>query len=253
MREEMRGFVKKQRDCKSARGSATGDSNSNYRPGSSAIAAPEESSRELQSSGMLGDKQPRFLKRPSEHMSRRTQDDHVRKALEDKVQRTKDELEQLTRERQLEAQAWEEGMMVNDALRYDATQSKVLDRQKNAEFLKQQIEERKKKDEREKKERRSQIPGYWGPEDKECPDSFDHVKHTSQLIKQMEVNQHRRLDSRNRRIEQERRLVDNSLAEISQDRDAERLKLQLHREVLVTTWDSQRKIREVMNRIEAQS
>lgn len=250
MREEMRGFLKEQRRSKSARGN--GESSLNNRPVSSAsVQAQDAVSKELTSSGMLGEKQPCFLKRPTEHMSRRIQDEHVRKALEAKVHATKDELEELTKERQLEAQAWEDGLMVNDALRYDATQSKVRERRQNAEFLQQQIQERKKKDRHEKEESRSQQVGYFGPEDKECPDILDHVTHTSQLIKQMEVNQNRRLDSRSRRLEQETRLVDNSLAEIRQDRNAEQQKLRQHREVLVTTWDSQRKIREVMNRIES--
>lgn len=248
MREEMRGFLKEQRDAKSARGS--GDTNSNNRPESSVSVQPQDAVRT--GSGMLGEKQPPYRAGPHEHMSRRAQDEHVRRALEAKVQATKDELEELTRERQLEAQAWEDGMMVNDALRYDATRSKNLERKSNAEFLRRQIEERKKKNVREKEEFRSQQTGYFGPEDKDCPDILDHVTHTTQLIKQMEVNQHRRLDSRSRRLDQERRLVDNSLAEISQDRIAEHQKLQQHREVLVTTWDSQRKIREVMNRIESQ-
>lgn len=251
MRDEMRGFLQnKERALQSGSRTQTPRTAREKRDITPNVGEERQVRHGLDSSGLLGDKQPAFLKRPTEHMSRRIQDDHVRKALEDKVQRTKDELEALTRARQLEAQQWEEGMMVNDALRYDASQSKVLDRHKNAQFLKAQIEERKNKREREKQEYRANYVGYWGPEDKEAPDTSLHIQHNRQLIQQMEVNQNRRLHDRQRNLAQERQVIDNSLAEISQDRDAERQKFVLHREVLTTTWDSQQKIREVMNRIE---
>merc|ERR1711879_1007499 len=141
------------------------------------------------------------------------QDEHVRRALEDKVQATKAELENMARLKQQEQQLWEEGLMVNDALRYDTTLAKVAERGKNAEFLRQQIEERRLKDKREVAERRAEIGGYFGPEEKQAPGVGQQISHSSTLIKQMEFNQNRRLDSRNRRIVQERKIVDNSLAE----------------------------------------
>merc|ERR1719253_1511703 len=140
--------------------------------------------------------------------------------------------------------------MVNDALRYDATFAKNRERERNADYLKAQIEERRAKDESEVRARRSETAGYWGPEEEECPGMTAHLMHSTDLIRQMEVNQARKIDSRSRRLNQERRIVDNSLAEIHQDRQLERQKVQEHREVLVTTWNSQKKIREVLDRIE---
>lgn len=257
MREEMRGFLKEQRDTKPGRAGKQLEKlagESTFTGLYEGLTFGELEPEPVRSgSSMSNAKQPRFLTRPTAHMSRRIQDDHVRKALEEQVQRTKEDLEKLQASRVQEAQAWEEGMTVNDALRYDAAESKSSERKKNASYLRAQIEERERKDAREKEERRQTKAGYWGPEEKRCLSGSSFLNHNSDLIAQMEVNQHRRLDSRNRRLIQERRLVDNSLAEISQDRDVERQKLALHKEVLVTTWDSQRKIREVMNRIEAQS
>lgn len=267
----MRGFLKDQREAKPPRVDRLMNGDPNYfnqyhglpsSSGQQTEADSQKASKSAQarspgsgmSNGMMPNpKQPRFLTRPNEHMSRRIQDEHVRRALEDKVQRTKEELEKQTATRQKEAKLWEEGMLVNDALRYDFALSKSADRQKNSEFLKAQMQERDSKDRKEVEDWRANICGYWGPEEKELPDASQHITHCSDLIKQMEVNQHRRIDSRNRRLKQEKRLVDNSLAEICQDRDLEQQKLQLHREVLTTTWDSQRKIRQVMERIETQT
>lgn len=244
IREEMRGFLKQQRDMKPGKAGKRlqGD------PGSPLLQEGQSSASGDQASMQ----QPKFLQRPSAHMSRRIQDEHVRKALEDQVQRTRAELEKLTHQKQEEAHTWSEGALVNDALRYDAEQSKLWEQQKNAKFLRDQIEERRIKDEREVQARRSEVAGYWGPDEKECQDVGQHMQTNTDLIRQMEVNQRRRLDSRNRRQVQERRMIDNSLAEITQDREVERQKLLIQREVLTTTWDSQRKIREVQNRIDAQ-
>jgi len=233
-------------------------------PGSSGDSAPgagKASPGRRSRSGPAGEVQadvaphmaryPRFLSRAREHMSRRIHDAHVRKALEDKVQRTKDELEDLTRRRQTELNQWEEGLMVNDALRYDGARSKAVELKKNAQFLKGQVEEKHQQKERELYNRRAEPAGYWGPEEKSLPGNYIHRQHCNDLIKQMEVNQNRRLDSRSRRLRQEQRLVDNSVAEMTQDRQKDQMKLQQHKEILIATWDSQRKIREVMDRIDA--
>merc|ERR1719277_275649 len=114
-----------------------------------------------------------------------------------------------------------------------------MDRRRNAEYLKEQIEERRKKEDSEIQDRRKEPAGYWGPEEKRGKEQDAVRNHCNDLITQMEVNQYRRLDSRSRRIRQERRLVDNCVAEMTQDRERERQKHQLHKEVLVTTWKSQ--------------
>lgn len=193
---------------------------------------------------------PRFLTRAQEHMSRRIHDVHVRKALEDKVLQTKAELEELERKRRLEAAQWEDGLLVHDALRYDSSKAKNEERRRHAQFLQQQIEERRTKEQEEKVHKQAESAGYWGPMEKEAQDPQFHREHCSDLIKQMEVDQHRRLNSRNQRLRQERRLIDNSIAAMCEDREKERQKFNQHREVLVTTWKSQQKIREAIRTIE---
>lgn len=184
-------------------------------------------------------------------MSRRIHDAHVRKALEDKVERTKCELEAQTRRRLREAQEWEDGMTVNDALRYDSTRVKGAERMKNAVYLKQQVEEHRDKLENDRQARRAEPAGYWGPEEKELRDPIVFREHCGHLINQMEVNQHRKIYSRSKRLEQEKTIIDNSVAEMSADREKERDKLAQHKEILTMTWDSQRKIRQVVKRIDA--
>jgi hypothetical protein len=193
---------------------------------------------------------PRFLSRAREHMSRRLHDAHVRKTLEDQVRATKSELEAQAAKRSTEAQQADDGMLVNDALRYDSSQAKAVERRRNAEHLMQQIEE-KQKIERDFKQARNEPAGYWGPEEKGVVQGSNlHKVHCSDLLKQMEVNQHRKLDSRSRRLRQERRLVDNCMAEMSQDRERDRQKAQQHKDVLVTTWKSQQKIKQALTHVE---
>lgn len=192
---------------------------------------------------------PQFLSRAKEHMSRRVHDAHVRKALEDKVERTKKELEDRLQKRELEAQQWDDGMMVNDALRYDGSRLKNAERKRNAVFLQKQVEQRQNCKDQEVEARRAEPAGYWGPEEKPPRDTTRERQLAGSLVEQMETNQSRKLESRGRRLHQEKVVVDNSLAEMAVDRVKEIEKVRIHKEVLTTTWDSQRKIRQVQNRI----
>eukprot|EP00929_Paragymnodinium_shiwhaense_P007986 TRINITY_DN111905_c0_g1_i1.p1 TRINITY_DN111905_c0_g1~~TRINITY_DN111905_c0_g1_i1.p1 ORF type:complete len:480 (+),score=152.95 TRINITY_DN111905_c0_g1_i1:53-1441(+) len=193
---------------------------------------------------------PRFLSRAREHMSRRLHDEHVRKALEEKVLETKRRLESEATKRAVEMKQADDGTLVNDALRYDSGKAKADERLRNAEYLKKQMNEKKGKLQAEKQER-ERPGGYWGPDNKPSEDVAAQNKELcGDLITQMHVNQHRRLDSRCRRLRQERRLIDNCMAEMSQDRQRDRQKHQQHREVLVQTWESQQKIRKAMEKVE---
>jgi len=193
---------------------------------------------------------PKFLSRAREHMSRRVHDSHVRKALEDKVERTKAELEELNQKRHAEAQDWEDGLMVNDALRYDGSRLKAAENHKNATHLLQQAEERRQHKKRELEANRAEPAGYWGPDDKDLHDPDALRQLASGLIQQMEAKQNRKLDSRCRRLQQEQVVVDNSLAEMSSDRAKENEKLVQHRAILTTTWESQQQLQKVKKRID---
>jgi len=193
---------------------------------------------------------PRFLSRAREHMSRRLHDAHVRKALEDKVLHTQAELDMLTQRRQAEQRQFVEGMQVTDALRADISSAKAEERRRNADFLKSQMEERRDREERERYELHGDVIGYYGPEEKPVQGGEQHRDHCLGLIKQMEVDHVRRATDRDARLRQERRLVDNGLAEMSQDRAKERQKSMLHREVLTTTWKSQQKIKQTMKQLD---
>merc|ERR1712205_112507 len=99
------------------------------------------------------------------HMSRRLHDDHVRQALEDKVLQTRRAMEMEAEKRQSEVAQQKDGTLVNDALRYDSTVSKVADRRRNQDILLQQIADRRDRDQRDRADRNSEIAGYWGPEE----------------------------------------------------------------------------------------
>merc|ERR1719428_1436016 len=194
----------------------------------------------------IGGKHPLFLSRNREHMSRRINDGHVRKAMEDKVELCKTQLEQLAMDRHREARSHEEGLMINDALRYDNALIKASERAKNAEFLRGQINERKVRADMERKEQRKECAGYWGPEEKNLQAGDIHKDHCAHLIHQMEVDQHRRLDDKHRKLQQEKKIIENSMLEMAIDRQKAYEKTERQKKVLTQTWGNQQKIREAM-------
>jgi len=262
MREEMRSHMRQQREDRPPRrdklledmkGGAIDypldprpvrHANGGPLPGGGAGGMQEQVSPHLQ-------RHPRFLSRASEHMSRRLHDQHVRKALEDKVMQTKAELEAASSKREMESHQWQEGMLVNDALRYDRDKASAEARKQNADVLRRQMEEAKNRNRKDKKDRHYEKAGYWGPEEKAPQDPDVHREHCADLIKQMEVDQTRRTANKHQRLRQERQLIDNSMAEMSQDRMKEREKMAQHREVLTTTWHSQQKIKQALATIDA--
>jgi len=265
MREEMRGYMQQQREERPPRtdklledmkgssieypldprpGRRAGDAAKAAQLGIATASIQDEVSPHLQ-------RHPRFLSRAAEHMSRRLQDQHVRQALEDKVLQTKAELQAASHRREMEAQQWSEGMLVNDALRHDRDRAKAEARRQNAETLRSQMEEVRFRNKKDKKDRHHEQAGYWGPEEKSPQDPEVHRDHCADLIKQMEVDQSRKVANKTQRLRQERQLIDNSMAEMSQDRLKEREKAVQHRQVLTTTWQSQQKIKQALDTIDA--
>lgn len=265
---EMRGFLTAQRKENPPRADALlSDVDKNPRhlyPMMSATGAQKISSAEVSAfasspaalSGAedvaphIGAQYPRFLSRAREHMSRRIHDGHVRKALEDKVEQTKQELEAKARKREGEVSAWHEGLATQDAVKEDFLAKKARDRQDNAAALRVQIAEKKQQNQTEVCDWRAAPSGYYGPEEKELQGVELYERHCGDLIKQMEVNQHRKLDERHRRLRQEQKLVDNSMVELQQDRARDREKVVKHRQVLTTTWKSQQRIKEAKVKVE---
>jgi hypothetical protein len=256
LREEMREHMKKQREERPARMDAllvdTKPGHTILYPTGHGIpleyasAVPKEDAVAPHMS-----KTPRFLSRAQEHMSRRLHDDHVRKALEDKVSHSMAELEARQRQRLAQVQQWEEGLMVTDALRYDRDQAKAAERRRNAEYLKGQIQKSKAKVVADHADYRARDGGYWGPEEKELQSGDLNRDHCLDLIKQMEVDQRRKVSSRQQRLRQEKRLVENCLTDMAQDRQKQKVKAVQMREVLTTTWASQQKIQQAKKNIDA--
>jgi hypothetical protein len=199
----------------------------------------------------IGERSSKFHSRAVAHMSRRICDDHVKKALEDKVSMTQRELEAAQRKQQIEAREFKEGLEASDVRRFDTARSKARERQLHAEFLQSQIMDRQRHHEAERKERREAPAGYWGPEEKDVGGAQVHIAMTSDIIKQMEVNQNRRLESRGRRLRQEQKIIDNCMAEIAMDRAKDHEKQMKHRHVLTSTWQSQQQIKQAKVGIEA--
>merc|ERR1712046_506024 len=121
--------------------------------------------------------------------------------------------------------------------------TKQIERKRNAQYLRAQMADRKARLQSEMDDHRGEPCGYWGPEEKDLQDPRLYRDHCNDLIKQMEVNQSRRLDRKAREIRQERRLIDNSIAEMWMERHHDKMRHTAQQEVLTTTWNSQKKIR----------
>lgn len=193
---------------------------------------------------------PRFLKRSREYMSRRTETTHVKKAMEDKIDRTKQQLEFLAEDRQAEKRMHEDGLIINDALRYDNELLKGLERKQNAEYIKQQIDERKVRRDSEKSALKGEGGGYWGPEEKNVYTDAVKMQHRRELVAQMEVNQNRKLDSRDRKLRQERCIVENGVLEMMADRDRNTAKVERRRSALNRAWNNQVLIKRAQQQVD---
>lgn len=259
LKDEMRDFLKTQRASQPPREDMLMQSVSHHHPHHYVVAksAPvsldtvkTESKTANGVAPHIGAKHPLFLTQSRAHMSRRINDEHVHKAMEDKVELCKTQLEQLAADRHREARAHEEGLMINDALRYDNALIKASERAKNAEFLRGQINERKVRADMERKEQRKECAGYWGPEEKNLTAGDIHEDHCKHLIHQMEIDQHRRLDDKHRKLQQEKKIVENSMIEMAIDRKKQVEKSTRQKKVLTQTWNNQAKIREAMKVVE---
>jgi hypothetical protein len=246
-RDEMQEFVRRQRESKPPRtdflkNDVTMEHSVKYAGGFSDSAVGPETSCEV--APHIGSRHPRFLSRAQVHMSRRIQDGHIKKVLDDKVEATRRELEAESQKRREEAYQWEESLVTSDVMREDNDAARDMERRRNAQYLRAQMADRKALLRSEMDDRRAEPCGYWGPEEKDLQDPGLYQQHCSEIIKQMEVNQSRRLDRKARELRQERRLIDNSIAEMSMERHRDKLRQTAQQEVLTTTWSSQKKIRE---------
>merc|ERR1712039_923948 len=134
--------------------------------------------------------------------SRRLHDAHVRKALENMVEQTKAQLSASSNLLETQQQQWDDGMLVNDALRYDNGLTKAIERRRHADYLQDQMAERKAQAERERLQKHAECAGYWGPENKDRQGGAVQKEISCHLIKQMEVDQQRKTHSRNQRLRQ---------------------------------------------------
>jgi len=276
LREEMQGFLQKQRQQKPPRNDpliqdtrvdnvllypvqpkATVQSFQAAAltpPGSAEVqhgeAMPDEEMKLVDETCPHMQRHPVFLTKARDHKSRRLYDDHVRRTLEEKVEQTKMELALQAQKRKDELATLEDSMLVADALRHDGTTAKADARRRHAVFLKEQIEEQQKRKQMEKANKKKETAGYWGPEEKPTQSNATHRSHCHDLIKQMEVDQNRKVVDRSMRLRQEKQIVNNCLVQMELDREMEKQKIAQHREVLVTTWQSQLKLREAMKNIE---
>merc|ERR1712139_302142 len=125
-----------------------------------------------------------------------------------------------------------------------------MERKQNAEYMKHQIEERKDRKAFEKQAARSEHAGYWGPEEKNVYTDAVKMQHRRELVAQMEVNQNRRLDSRDRRLRQERCLVENGVLEMIADRDRQVAKAERRRAALNRAWNNQVQIKRAQQHVD---
>merc|ERR1719311_1259397 len=199
----------------------------------------------------IGGKHPRFLTRASMHMCRRTNDDHVKKALQDKTEITQKELMDSARKSHKLNEEMKEGVKINDALHYAQGVKEAQNRQRNALYVKSQIEDRQARKQQEIVEMRKADAGYYGPDEKVPVGSEVYTEHCRHVVGQMAVDKQRKALERDRRVMQEKAIVSNAMRELRDDRACEEEKRQHHQQALVATWASQQQIRQAAGRIEA--
>mmetsp|Transcript_90025 Transcript_90025/g.179011 ORF Transcript_90025/g.179011 Transcript_90025/m.179011 type:complete len:432 (+) Transcript_90025:39-1334(+) len=269
MREEMRSFLQTQRDKRPPRTDMlmveTSNENAIKYPempfqrsiGSSLPRRGDSSATQPDASTGPGDavaphmsRHPRFLSRARDHMSRQLHDNHIRKVLDDKVQATRAELEAQAQKNQDDLRDWHEGLLVHDALRYDNGRARAAENRRVQDVLRNQMKESEDRRKREHQDIYGTV-GYFGPEEKEVQPQDMHTELCSDLIQQMQVNQQRRSYDRDQKLRQEKRLIDNGIAEMAQDRHVQRHKAKQHKDVLTATWNSQQKIKSANKAVES--
>lgn len=246
LREEMQDFLKSQRESQPPRNDSLMQSVSHQH--STTYSLGNHSSKPIQTLGGSGvaphiaGRHPKFLQRPQDHRSRRINDEHVKATMTLAVDHTVQNLKKRASEKHSEVRDHENGMMINDALRYDNALMKQIEREKNAEFLKVQQLERKKRAEQERQEFTAAPAGYWGPEEKALQPGSLHTNNCTHIIHQMEVDQNRRLYEQHARLQEERKINQNSMQEMAKDRMMAMQKREQHKAVLTQTWKNQEKI-----------
>jgi hypothetical protein len=185
---------------------------------------------------------PRFLRKDNLNGRRKNQETLAAKTLEQRVLQTKQELEARASALRAEQQEWEEGMLVNDAIKYDRDKAKAIERRRNKDYLLSQMEEKKTVRKQEHDSEMGKYVGYWGPEEKPLQDVSVRRDHCSDLIKQMEVDQKRKTMERNTAVREEKKLLKNAMTELVRDRMRDRRKAQEEKSVLTSTWGNQEKI-----------
>jgi len=267
MREEMRSFLRTQREKQPPRTDMLMVETSNenaikypempfQRSTGSSLPRRRDTSAPQPDASTQGDvvaphmsRHPRFLSRAREHASRQLHDRHIRKVLEDKVQATQEELEAQAQKNQDDLRDWHEGLMVHDALRHDNGRARVAENRRVQDVLRNQMKESEERRKREHQDIFGGI-GYFGPEEKEVQPQGMHTEHCADLIQQMQVNHQRRIHENDKKLRQEKRLIDNGIAEMAQDRHMQRHKAKQHKDVLTATWSSQQKIKSAIKAVE---
>jgi len=266
MREEMRSFLQTQQEKHPPRTDMLMVETSNEnaikypempvqrssgssQPGRKGVSQPDVSMMQGDAIAPHMSRHPRFLSRAREHTSRQLHDNHIRKVLADKVQATKAELEAQAQKNHDDLRDWHEGLLVHDAMRYDNGRARVAENQRVQDVLRHQMRESEERRKSEHADIFGSI-GYFGPEEKEVQQPEMHTELCSDLIQQMQVNQQRRSYDRDLKLRQERRLIDNGIAEMAQDRHMQRHKAQQHKDVLTATWNSQQKIKSASKAVE---
>merc|ERR1712139_18310 len=120
-----------------------------------------------------------------------------------------------------------------------------------AEAVKGQIQERQVRAELERKDRRGESSGYWGPEEKPIRSAKLQQQVRQELVAQMEVNQSRKLDSRDRKLRQERCIVENALDRMVEDHDKVSVRVAKQKEILNKAWNNQVQIKRAQRQVDS--
>jgi len=193
---------------------------------------------------------PKFLSKAEDHMTRRTDVQHVHRAMRAKMDETYSRLQgEFEQSKQQERQR-NAGLALHDRLTGVGAADMLQERRKNAEVLRQQMEDKRQRLSDEKAAYRAHEHGYYGPPNKQKTDVLV-VEHKRMLKAQMQEQKSRLEDDREFDLKQDRILNANMLREMVSDHERSAKKVWKYRETLKRSWEQQLKMKGVRDIVAA--
>jgi len=189
---------------------------------------------------------PVFLTKAREHTLRLADPVANRAAAQQRVAAAYEALQRDYETKLAEREGRGFGLEKNDSLSAEAQAASLEERKKNADAIRQQMEEKLQKREEEKKQAREESHGYYGPANKGYTVQQSLAKeHANDLKRQIEVDKARAKDLREYELAQDRIYNESQSQAIVSDQRHAIMREKKSQRVLKESWAQQVKMRQV--------